>query len=375
MYLIEKITNRITELKKRSFSELGFTERNHLQEWIANCPEVLGEDILIIQKEFNGFNDTNERLDLLGLDKEGNLIIIENKLDDTGRDVTWQALKYASYCSTLKKEQIRRIYQDFLDKQGKNENAEDKLAEFYNVNDISEISLNLAQTQRIILVAARFRKEVTSTVLWLMNYKLRIQCFKATPYELDDQLVLNIEQIIPVKEAEEYIISMADKTQDDRNTQEQLKSRHQLRIDFWKMLLKEINQRSSSWQNISPSKDNWISIGSGLSGVTFNFVISNSYARVEVYISGPVNENKRVFKALLEHISEIEQLFGDKLIWEELPNKKASRIKYEMCVVDNFSKDSWPAMIDFLVTSMHKLEIAFRAYIPALKANVQNSKI
>ncbi|MES2485561.1 MAG: DUF4268 domain-containing protein [Bacteroidota bacterium] len=371
MYLIEKITNRITELKKKSFSELGFTERNHLQEWIANSPEVLGEDILIIQKEFNGFNDTNERLDLLGLDKEGNLIIIENKLDDTGRDVTWQALKYASYCSTLKKEQIRRIYQDFLDKQGANENAEDKLAEFYNVTDISEISLNLAQTQRIILVAARFRKEVTSTVLWLMNYKLRVQCFKATPYEIDNQLVLNIEQIIPVKEAEEYIISMADKTQDDRNTREQLKSRHHLRIDFWKILLQKINQKSSSWQNISPSKDYWISIGSGLSGVTFNFVISNSYARVEVYISGPVNENKRVFKALLDHITEIEQSFGDKLIWEELPDKKASRIKYEMSAVDYFSKDNWPVIVDFLVTSMLKLEPTFRAYIPAIKHSLK----
>jgi hypothetical protein len=371
MYLIEKATNRIAELKKKSFSELGFTERNHLQEWIANSPEVLGEDILIIQKEFNGFNDTNERLDLLGLDKEGNLIIIENKLDDTGKDVTWQALKYASYCSTLKKDQIRHIYQDFLDKQGKNENAVENLAEFYNVSDISEISLNLAQTQRIILVAARFRKEVTSTVLWLMNYKLRVQCFKATPYELDNKLVLDIEQIIPVKEAEEYIISMADKTQDDRNTQEQLKSRHHLRIEFWKILLQKISQKSSSWQNISPSKDYWISIGSGLSGVTFNFVISNSYARVELYIGGSVNENKRIFKALFENIAEIEQSFGDKLIWEELPTKKASRIKYEMCPVDYFNKDNWPIMIDFLVTTMLKLELVFRAYIPALKHSLR----
>ncbi len=87
---------------------MGFGERSHLQEWLANNPEALGEEILIIQKEFDGFNDTNERLDLLGLDKQGNLVVIENKLDDTGRDVTWQVLKYASYCSTLKKEQIKK---------------------------------------------------------------------------------------------------------------------------------------------------------------------------------------------------------------------------------------------------------------------------
>jgi RecB family endonuclease NucS len=41
---------------------------------------------LIIQKEFAGFGDTKERLDLLALDKKGKLVVIENKLDDSGRD-------------------------------------------------------------------------------------------------------------------------------------------------------------------------------------------------------------------------------------------------------------------------------------------------
>lgn len=72
---------------------------------VGSSAKRFGEELLIIQKEFNGFNDTNERLDLLALDKEGNIVVIENKLDDTGRDVTWQVLKYASYCSTLNKEQ------------------------------------------------------------------------------------------------------------------------------------------------------------------------------------------------------------------------------------------------------------------------------
>ncbi|GAM62057.1 putative inner membrane protein [Vibrio ishigakensis] len=82
-----------------------------MQEWLANQPDALGEELLIIQKEFDGFDDTRERLDLLAMNKDGNLVIIENKLDDTGRDVMWQALKYASYCSNLTKSQIVEIYQ------------------------------------------------------------------------------------------------------------------------------------------------------------------------------------------------------------------------------------------------------------------------
>ena len=112
MYRIDRSANSIQPLARVSFRELGFRERAHLQEWIANEPLVLGEELLIIQKECAGFSDISERLDLLALDKQGSLVIIENKLDDTGRDVTWQALKYASYCSRLTRDDIRDIYQD-----------------------------------------------------------------------------------------------------------------------------------------------------------------------------------------------------------------------------------------------------------------------
>ncbi len=209
MYLIDKVKNRIDKLTKKSFSELGFKERENLQVWLENNPEALGEELLIIQKEFSGFSDTNERLDLLALDKQGNLVVIENKLDDSGRDVTWQVLKYASYCSSLSKEQVKDIYQEYLNKKDGKDKAEDKLSEFFDSDDYEELLLNKGLTQRIIMVSGNFRKEVTSTVLWLLNYKLRIQCFQVSPFGMGNQLFLNIEQFIPRKDAEEFVISMA----------------------------------------------------------------------------------------------------------------------------------------------------------------------
>ena len=116
MFKIDAAANSITSLTLRTFGELGFSERKNLQEWIAKEPSCLGEELLIIQKEFSGFSDTHERLDILALDKQGSLVLIENKLDDTGRDVTWQALKYALYCSRLSKENVLSIYQEFLAK-------------------------------------------------------------------------------------------------------------------------------------------------------------------------------------------------------------------------------------------------------------------
>jgi len=90
MYRIEKDENEILPIKAATFSELDFSERRNLQEWIAANPKVLGEELLIIQKEFSGFDNSNDRLDLLALDKSGNLVVIENKLDDSGKDVAGQ---------------------------------------------------------------------------------------------------------------------------------------------------------------------------------------------------------------------------------------------------------------------------------------------
>lgn len=368
MYQIDIHQNRIKNLKKKTFNELGFKERAHLQEWLANEPQALGEDFLIIQKEFDGFNGTNERLDLLALDKEGNLVIIENKLDDTGRDVTWQVLKYASYCSTLNKEHIKVIYQSYLDKIGSDDNAVDKLSTFYN-QEFEEITLNPGHTQRIILVSANFRKEVTSTVLWLLNYKLRIQCFKATPFALNDQLFLTMEQIIPTKDTEDFVISMADKTQDEINTQESLKSRHSIRMQFWSKTLPQLKGKTPIFQNTSPTKDHWLSAGgTGISGARYTMLVTKSYAGVQLeFAKASKEDNKKLFDELLSYKQKIEQVFGYPLVWERMDDNISSRVTYNLEGVNIFNKDDWHKMLTFLTTSIAALEKAMREPLGVIK--------
>lgn len=55
---------------------------------------------------------------------KGQLVIIENKLDDSGRDVVWQALKYAGYCANLRQESVVEIFQLYLDQHEPNENRQ-----------------------------------------------------------------------------------------------------------------------------------------------------------------------------------------------------------------------------------------------------------
>src|SRR5690625_2787422 len=161
MFIIDKNNNRIVPVQSKSFSDYGFTERYHLQEWLAKHPSALGgEELLIIQKEFAGFDDTRERLDLLALDKNGSLVVIENKLDNSGRDVVWQVIKYASYCASLTRAQIVEIYQKYLDRYenatNQPKNATESICEFLEAVSFDEVKLNTGNSQRLVMVAADF---------------------------------------------------------------------------------------------------------------------------------------------------------------------------------------------------------------------------
>ncbi|MEJ6518530.1 MULTISPECIES: DUF4268 domain-containing protein [Gammaproteobacteria] len=371
MFTVNHQTNRISPVKTKRFSELGFTERKHLQEWLAHEPSALGEELLIIQKEFDGFDDTRERLDLLALDKDGNLVIIENKLDDSGRDVVWQALKYASYCASLTKAQIVDIYQQYLDRYepvtgevdllNAPASASARICEFLDAPDLDELKLNLGNSQRIMLVAANFRKEVTSTALWLLGQGISIACFKITPYSLGDQLLINIDQIIPTPEAKELMIGINAKEAEEKTTEVVLKNRHTVRREYWERALEAFQKSACQlYNNISPSKDHWLSAGSGLSGCPYNLIFLQKELRVELWISrGVTEENKYLFDLLSQSKQDIEHTFGAELEWMRLDEKKSCRIQFST-KADGFNKDTWSQAVAWHLEQMTKLEKALK---------------
>ena len=319
--------------------------------------------------------DTQERLDLLALDLNGNIVIVENKLDDSGRDVTWQALKYASYGSTLTKDQIRNIYQSYLDSKGNGDQAIDKLVEFYQNIDYADLVLNQRLTQRIIMVAANFRKEVTSTVLWLMNYKVNLQCFKAIVYELNDQHFLSLEQIIPTKDTQDYVISMTNKVAEEFSTEEEVKSRHKIRLAFWAQFLKEIKGKSELFQNSNPTKDHWlVAGGTDFTYVTYQVIITKTDASVQLNF-GRVSqaENKILFDALHNHKDKIENTFGEKLIWDRMDDKKSSKLSFYKSGINCFNREEWGFIIDFLISNINNIQKATKPFLSEIKSKMISS--
>ena len=368
MFQINSTSNEIVQLTPKRFSDLGFTERGHLQEWIAKMPESLGEELLIIQKEFDGFDETKERLDLLALDKHGDLVIIENKLDDSGRDVVWQALKYASYCSSLSKSQIAEIYQVYLDRAREKEDAKERIVEFMGASDFDEVLINEGVGQRLVFVAANFRREVTSTVMWLLENQIRVQCFKATPFQQGEQLFLTLDQIIPTPEEADFRVGISEKKKEQKTAAKSQALSLELRPQFWTRTLEAMAKAGiKQYQNISPSKDHWLSCASGVSGIGYALIFLKKEVRVEMNIaSSDAATNKEIFDKFHENKATIENAFGNKLEWQRLDDKKASRVKFSQ-PIEGYNQENWDAMIDWLVEHFPKLEKAFRPEIQKIK--------
>lgn len=358
MFRVDRSQNRISRLSQRKFSELALRERDHLQEWLANQPDALGEELLIIQKEFDGFNETSERLDLLALDKDGNLVIIENKLDDSGKNVTWQALKYTAYVSTLSKEQIAEIYQRYLDRYENGANASERLCEFLGVEDLSEVTLNRDSDQRIILIAASFRREVTATALWLISRGINVKCFKATPWILEEELFVDIQQIIPPPEASDFMISMANKEIAAKAANSAQQHRNNLRAEFWELTFNQLKHDGITlFRNSAVSNQHWRQAKSGIRFCVYEMLFNTKEIKIQfIFDHSNPDINNEFFDLIHEEKLEIEAQFGDELEWRRMPKRRCI-IAYSRAI-DQTNKNSWPEIAEWLSIHVKRLEEA-----------------
>jgi hypothetical protein len=368
MFKVNRSENKLQKLEQTRFADLNLRERDHLQEWLAKQPDALGEELLILQKEFDGFANTRERLDLLALDKDGQLVVIENKLDDSGRDVAWQALKYTAYVSSLTKAQVIDIYQQYLDRHEGGGNAVQRICSFLEAEDLDEIVLNPGNSQRMFFIAANFRREITAAVLWLREHQIDARCFKVTPFSFGEELLIDIQPVIPTPEAADFMIQMAEKESEEKSSKDNQQRRYKLRLRFWELALQD--QRSagvSRFENVSPSRDNWIACGTGISGIIYGLAFTQSEARVEIVLnSADKQRNKALFDALAAKEAELTAAFGSELIWSRRTDQIQSKI-FVSAPFEGFNEAVWPDMSRWMAENMRRMQTSFSQAISELK--------
>jgi len=126
-----------------------------------------------------------------------------------------QAVRYAAMISTMTFDQVVDAHQDFLMRRNADQVARQAILDFLEWDEPKEDQF--AQDVRIVLVSAEFSRELTTTVLWLNQRGLDIRCVRIKPYTLDGRVIVDIQQVIPLPEAEEYQVKVREKDQRQRS--------------------------------------------------------------------------------------------------------------------------------------------------------------
>ena len=214
MAIYRIIDDKLSPIKQTEFKSEGLRERDDLQQLLKEQIDVISPGTLVLSEEFGGWKDSSRRIDLLGIDKEANLVVIELKRNEDGGHMDLQSIRYAAMASTLTFTKAVDIFGRYLNKNGKDDDPHTTILEFLEWDEPDEESFG--QDVRIVLASAEFSKEITTSVIWLNDHGLDIRCIRLKPYRDGDYLLLDVQQIIPLPEAAEYQIQLRDKIRQER---------------------------------------------------------------------------------------------------------------------------------------------------------------
>lgn len=212
---IYRITeNSITPIQRSTFGQQGLRERQDLQAMLKHNIQIISPDTLVVAEEFGEWEDSRRRIDLLGIDRGANLVVIELKRTEDGGHMELQAIRYAAMISSLTFDKLVAIYSKYLAANEIEEDATENLLEFLEWNEPDEDQFG--QEVKIVLASAEFSKELTGSVMWLNEFGLNIRCVRMHPYNDNGETILDIQTVIPIPEATDYQVRIQEKKAKER---------------------------------------------------------------------------------------------------------------------------------------------------------------
>jgi len=365
MTIYEVTSDQIKKLDETTFGNEGIKEREDLQRLLRENIDVISPDTLVLDDEFSDWQDSKRRVDILALDKNANLVVVELKRTEDGGHMELQAIRYAAMVSTLTLEKVIEIHDRYLNKYGHDGDAQTRILDFLGWEEADDE--RFAQDVRIILASGDFSKELTTSVMWLNNRDMDIKCVRIKPYSDAGRILIDVQQVIPLPEAEDYQVKLREKEQQERSPK--LREKNILRYRFWEGLLNYAKTKTTLHENRSPTSYHWIGGGSGFGGLHLNYRLSKYEVIVQLYIDRKnESENKKIYKSLLSDKDVIESSFGETLDWKDEEGNLSCTISHVISTDGTLkNEDKWPELYSQMVDAMIKLEKAFRPYIDKLK--------
>jgi hypothetical protein len=211
MVLFRVTDDALQRVPEITFALAELKERQDLQRLLRSRLDILGEDLMFVAEEYGAFDGSQRRIDLLAVDRTGQLVVIELKRTADGGHMDLQSLRYAAMVSTMTWDQLVGVYAHHNDV---DEDVARERLEQWTGSEPDE-DRQLSDRVRIILASADFSAEITSTVLWLtQQYRLGIACVRLVPYQLGTEKLIDVQQIIPLPEAVDFQIQQRRKEEE-----------------------------------------------------------------------------------------------------------------------------------------------------------------
>ena len=168
---------RFTEFERLPF-EMDHQELV-LEKWLESNPDGILEEgrILIIGRQVQ--TDLGGYIDLLGVDRDGNVVVVELKRDRTPRDVIAQALEYTAFVARLDVGALEDILRDY--RHDEMLGLADHHREYFDVDPAAAVAFN--KDQRIVIIGQRVTQDIRQTALFLGAKGIQVTCVEFTLFQ------------------------------------------------------------------------------------------------------------------------------------------------------------------------------------------------
>jgi hypothetical protein len=173
MLTVAGLDAQCAPMPSRRLAELGVLEPIHLERWIVDHPEVLGDQVKIVTTQYDKWSSDSgdlarERLDILGLDSSGQLVVVELKRGTDSR-IHLQAITYAALVAGFSKETVADAHADYLNRVGAEPVSTAEALDQLEGHVDGTWDDDILTVPKVILLAEDFTAQTYTTVSWLSD--------------------------------------------------------------------------------------------------------------------------------------------------------------------------------------------------------------
>ena len=202
----------------------------HLENWLENSPRALAQELFLWIGRQTSAKDEEGTIfpDLLGVDSEGNLIIVEFKRGRTPRDVVAQLLEYAAWADELSESQIREIAETHFETRGvfEGKTFDDAFREVFDMPETDEIP-PLNRNLRLFIVAEEIPSRMARVCRFLRtSHGMDISCIDVSTFQTESgETIVSMEMKVGnedgvVPQSQVSLASQNSRWSEDKSTKE-----------------------------------------------------------------------------------------------------------------------------------------------------------